>query len=201
MKKFSLISILLVMAVSVFAGGLEVKSIGSFGGSGAAAAVAVYIDSANGTIKGDALFLDSTTNTTLTISRASKKTTTAVAEVAGTAVSIHVSADDTLAGYTLTTDDYLIIGGVKTKIAVLGAYTAATKQQAITTTDNVTCADNEVVFIVDASEDDITFPVTAAADQSNLRNIFTGNMNMPVHLSLPAAGGTMIVGGTYSVLK
>jgi len=195
----TILSVLLIGGCSVFAGD-KVMGYESFGKSGVSALTEVMLDAGNGYILGEALYVDSTTNTTLTISKPHKKTTMAAAESADTSLAIHVSSSNVVSGFTLTTDDYLIVGGVKTKISALGAYTAATRQQAVTAATAVTAADNDVIYVIDASND-ITFPVTAAADQSNLRNIFSGYKNMPVYLSLPIAGGTMVIGGTYSVRK
>ena len=198
MKKMSLISVMLVSALSVFAG-MEVVNVGSFSASGTSALTEKFIAPDNGVIMGDALYLSATTNTTLTISKPSLSTKMEAAEAADTSLSVYVSSSNTLNGFTLTTDDSLIVGGVKTKISTLGAYTAATHYQAITVATAVTAADNETIYVVDAT-DDLTFPVVTSG-QTALRNIFTGYRNMPVYLSLPAAGGAMVMGGTYSVLK
>ena len=208
MKKSIIMITLLIATVLSAVAGMEVIDKASFSATGDAAGTA--IDRVKGaTISDVALCLSVDTNKTLTVYRGKYETELQAAVSASTTVVIFTpSGSNSLNGFTITTDDFLLVkdtgsnGWQLRQVSAIGAYTSTGGgYTSYTVAANVTAAVNSPVYIIDAT-DNVSIPASSSTDQTNLRYMFTGFGGMPVYVKLATGSGpNSIVSGTVDYVK
>lgn len=200
---------LVVISCVAYAGELELNDVGSYSGTrtDSSANLDVAVPAYQGVLWNEAFLVDVSTNANITIFRAREDSKAAAAVSATTNIWVYTpQASNTINGFTPTTSDYLLVshsgssGYQMAQINEIKAWSNATHKTQYELLSTVTCAANDKVYFVDAS-DNLTVPGKASTDQTNLRNLWTSKRNQPVVLRVPTSAGTSVISGTFKVLR
>jgi len=206
MKKSMVLIVALIVATAIgaIAGGMTVTDKASFSATGDAAGTA--IDKGVGKIANVALCLSVDTNATLTVYRAKYSSSLQAAVSASATVVMYTPGNSNkVSGFTLTTDDYLLVrdtgsnGWQLRKISAVGVY--ASNYTSYTVASAVTAASDSPVYVVDAT-DNMSIPADSSSDQTKLQYMFVGFSNYPIYLLLGTGSGpNSIVSGTVDYVR
>ena len=201
----SLLTCLMIAGVALGAG-MVVTKWNSFSATGTPAAGAnTTIIGERGYIVNQTLHVDVETNVTLTAYRARDNSSAEAAVSATTNINLYTQGSNSWSGFTPTAAaDYILVSNADSgyqlsQIASIVSYTSASNFTTYTLGTAITAAKDDVVYIVDATDN-----VAIAIKSNNQYNValpymFTGKRDQPIYLDIPVTGGNTILSGTYTI--
>ena len=205
--KRNIICVMSLLLVTLALCGFKVLKMASFNGTGtSAAAVTVNIPAGNGYVLVDSMYVTCETNASMTVRRPKRSSKVYASVSAATNIVVFTKGSNTVDGFSPTVGTDAIIVYNKTSgyqyavLDLVSDYSATSNTTSYNLGSAVTASAKDVVYIVDIT-DNLTFPCLAATAQVDVRYPFTGFDKMPVQVTIPVGGGTVLVGGVYSQIK
>jgi len=208
MKKILSIGCLLLVICSVGLAQMKEYRIEQFGATGTrTTTLSETLTGGNGWILPKSVYISVETNATMSIYTPALQTTTDAATAATTNLTIHTTSSNVVGGVTLAAADSVLVynstsGYQLAGLSTIGAWDSDEHTTVYTTDDSFTASSNDVVYIIDGTDDVASFPALASTAQDDLHSIFASRFDMPVHITIDGTlAGTCYIGGVFAIIR